>query len=119
MTHSWYKYADENVGLHPFDGVTEPNFVLGKDTKGTRTNIENLDENAKYSWVKSPRWKGNSMEVGPLARYLVAYASGRKDIKEQVDGALKALDVPAHRRCSRRSAAPRRADSSASGRRAR
>jgi hydrogenase large subunit len=94
VTHSWYKYGDEAKGLHPFDGVTEPNFVLGKGTKGTRTNIENLDEGAKYSWVKSPRWKGNAVEVGPLARYLVAYASGRKDIKEQVDGALKALDVP-------------------------
>ena len=90
---SWYKYPQEQNGLHPFDGVTEPNFVLGKDTKGTRTNIENVDESAKYSWVKSPRWKGNAVEVGPLARYLVAYASGRKDIKEQVDGALKALDV--------------------------
>jgi hydrogenase large subunit len=94
VTHSWYKYADESKGLHPFDGVTDPNFVLGKDTKGTRTNIENVDEGAKYSWVKSPRWKGNAVEVGPLARYLVAYARGRKDIKEQVDGALKALDVP-------------------------
>jgi hydrogenase large subunit len=94
VTHSWYKYPQEQNGLHPFDGVTEPNFVLGKDTKGTRTNIENIDEGAKYSWVKSPRWKGNAVEVGPLARYLVAYASGRKDIKEQVDGALKALDVP-------------------------
>jgi hydrogenase large subunit len=94
VTHSWYKYGDEAKGLHPFDGVTDPNFVLGKDTKGTRTNIENIDEGAKYSWVKSPRWKGNAVEVGPLARYIVAYASGRKDIKEQVDGALKALDVP-------------------------
>ena len=37
---------------------------------------------------------GKPYLVGPLARYLVAYASGRKDIKEQVDGALKALDVP-------------------------
>jgi len=94
VTHSWYKYPQEQNGLHPFDGVTEPNFVLGPKTKGSRTNIENVDESAKYSWVKSPRWKGNAVEVGPLARYLVAYARGRKDIKEQVDGALKALDVP-------------------------
>ncbi len=34
VTHSWYKYADESKGLHPFDGVTEPNFVLGKGTQG-------------------------------------------------------------------------------------
>ncbi len=94
VTHSWYKYADENKGLHPFDGVTEPNFVLGPGTKGNKSQIQAVDEAAKYSWVKAPRWKGNAMEVGPLARYIVAYARGRKDIKEQVDGALKALDVP-------------------------
>ncbi len=94
VTHSWYKQGDENKGLHPFDGVTDPNFVLGPATKGTRTNIENLDESAKYSWVKSPRWKGNAVEVGPLARYLVAYARGNKEIQEQVNGTLKALDVP-------------------------
>jgi hydrogenase large subunit len=32
--------------------------------------------------------------VGPLARYLVAYARGNAEIKEQVDGLLKTLDVP-------------------------
>jgi len=94
VTHSWYKYADESKGLHPFDGETEASFAIGPNTKGTRTDIKELDESAKYSWVKSPRWKGNAVEVGPLARYLVAYARGRQDIKEQVDGVLKALDVP-------------------------
>ncbi|HTP98441.1 MAG TPA: nickel-dependent hydrogenase large subunit [Casimicrobiaceae bacterium] len=94
VTHSWYKYADESKGLHPFDGVTDPTFVLGPNTKGSRTNIKEIDEGAKYSWVKSPRWKGNAVEVGPLARYIVAYARGREDIKAQVDGLLKTLDVP-------------------------
>jgi hydrogenase large subunit len=94
VTHSWYKYADEAKGLHPFDGVTDPKFELGKGTKGTKTNIQEIDESAKYSWVKSPRWKGHSVEVGPLARYVVAYARGNKEIQEQVNGVLKALDVP-------------------------
>jgi hydrogenase large subunit len=94
VSHSWYKYADETKGLHPFDGVTEANFVLGKQTKGDKKQLEAVDESAKYSWVKSPRWKGHPVEVGPLARYVVAYARGNKEIKEQVDGALKALDVP-------------------------
>jgi hydrogenase large subunit len=94
VSHSWYKYADEAKGLHPFDGVTDPKFELGKGTKGTKTNIQEIDESAKYSWVKSPRWKGHPVEVGPLARYLVAYARGNKEIQEQVNGALKALDVP-------------------------
>jgi len=94
VSHSWYKYADETKGLHPFDGVTDPNFVLGANTKGTRTDIKEVDESAKYSWVKSPRWKGHPVEVGPLARYIVAYARGHKEITEQVNGLLKALDVP-------------------------
>jgi hydrogenase large subunit len=94
VTHSWYKQGDETKGLHPFDGMTDPNFVLGPGTKGTRTNVQNFDESAKYSWVKSPRWKGNPVEVGPLARYIVAYARGNAEVKEQVDMVLKKLDVP-------------------------
>ena len=94
VSHSWYKYADETKGLHPFDGVTEPNFALGKGTKGTKTAIESLDESAKYSWVKSPRWRGHAMEVGPLARYVVGYAMGNAEFKEPVDMVLKKLDVP-------------------------
>jgi hydrogenase large subunit len=94
VTHSWYKYPDESKGLHPWDGVTEPNFVLGKGTVGKRTAIDNVDESAKYSWVKSPRFKGQPMEVGPLARYVTYYAMGIPEFKEPVDMVLKKLDVP-------------------------
>ncbi len=95
VAHSWYTYADESQGLHPFDGVTEPHFdPSGPNFKGTKTAIENIDESAKYSWLKSPRWRGHAMEVGPLARYLVAYGRGREDIKEQVDGLLRDLGLP-------------------------
>jgi hydrogenase large subunit len=96
VSHSWYKYADETKGLHPWDGVTEPNFVLGKGTKGTKTNIENLDESAKYSWIKAPRWKGHAMEVGPLSRMVMAYLQPKQYpwIKETIDASLKQLDVP-------------------------
>ncbi|MDR0770198.1 MAG: nickel-dependent hydrogenase large subunit [Burkholderiales bacterium] len=94
VDHSWYKYADESKGLHPFDGVTEPNYVLGPKTKGTRTNYQEIDESAKYTWVKAPRWRGHPMEVGPLARYVVGYARGNAEIKEQVDGLLGKLGLP-------------------------
>jgi hydrogenase large subunit len=93
VTHSWYKYPQEQGGLHPFDGVTEPHFDIGK-AKGTRTAIDNVDESAKYSWIKSPRWKGHPVEVGPLARYIVGYARGHKEMTEQVNLVLKTLDVP-------------------------
>jgi hydrogenase large subunit len=95
VTHSWYEYAgDDDGGLHPWDGETEPRFELGPNAKGTKTNIEALDEGGKYSWLKAPRWRGNAMEVGPLARYLVAYARGDEEIQAQVDGLLAALDLP-------------------------
>jgi hydrogenase large subunit len=96
VAHSWYKYPDETKGLHPFDGVTEPNFVLGPNTKGTKTNIKELDEGAKYSWIKAPRWRGNAMEVGPLARMVLGYLQPKQygEIHDLVDGALKKLDVP-------------------------
>jgi hydrogenase large subunit len=94
VPHSWYKYPDEKVGLHPWDGRTEPNYVLGANAKGSRTNIEQIDESAKYSWIKAPRWKGHAMEVGPLARYVIGYAKGDKFITEQINFVLKTLDVP-------------------------
>lgn len=94
VAHSWYKYADETKGLHPWDGVTEPHFELGKNTKGTKTKIENLDEAGKYSWIKAPRWRGHAMEVGPLARYVIGYVQKNPEFKEPVDKLLSDLGLP-------------------------
>jgi len=94
IPHSWYKYPDDSLGLHPWDGVTEPNYKLGLNTKGDRTHIKELDEAAKYSWIKAPRWRGHAMEVGPLARYVIGYAQGNKEITEQINFVIKTLDVP-------------------------
>jgi hydrogenase large subunit len=94
VTHSWYSYPDESKGLHPWDGITEPNYQLGPNAKGTKTNIKELDEAAKYSWIKAPRWRGNAVEVGPLARFVVGYAQGRPEFKEPTDQLLKTLDLP-------------------------
>ncbi len=96
VTHSWYKYADESKGLHPWDGVTEPNFELGKNTKGSKTNIQEIDESGKYSWIKAPRWRGHAMEVGCLSRMLLGYVQPQQYpfIKETIDSVLHKLDVP-------------------------
>ncbi|MDR2239850.1 MAG: nickel-dependent hydrogenase large subunit [Zoogloeaceae bacterium] len=94
VPHSWYSYPEGAKGLHPFDGVTQPHFELGKDFKGRKTKIEQLDEAGKYSWIKAPRWRGHAMEVGPLARYLIGYHQNRPDIKEPVDALLGKLNVP-------------------------
>ncbi|MGQ7247715.1 nickel-dependent hydrogenase large subunit [Halomonas sp. V046] len=92
VAHSWYTYADESRGLHPWDGVTEHHFEPGPGTIGTRTHIQQLDESAKYSWIKSPRWRGHAMEVGPLSRYILNYAQGNAFVVDQVDSSLAALN---------------------------
>jgi hydrogenase large subunit len=97
VTHSWYKYADESKGLHPFDGITEASYAPeGPNFKGTRTRIEHLDESAKYSWIKAPRWRGKAMEVGPLARMVLGYVQPKQypAIRETIDGALAQLGLP-------------------------
>jgi len=93
VTHSWYKYGDETKGLHPYQGETDPHFDIGA-AKGSKTKIEAVDESAKYSWVKSPRWKGNAMEVGPLARYVIGYAKGIPEFKEPAEMVLGKLGAP-------------------------
>src|SRR3569623_1359120 len=89
VSHSWYKYSQGDAqGLHPFKGETELNYT------GPKPPYEQLDVDKKYSWLKSPRWQGKSMEVGPLARVLMLYASGNAQAKELVGTTLKTLDVP-------------------------
>ncbi len=89
VSHSWYKYSQgDGQGLHPFKGETELDYT------GPKPPYEQLDVDKKYSWMKSPRWQGKSMEVGPLARVLMLYATGNAQAKELVDHTLKTLDVP-------------------------
>ncbi len=88
VTHSWYDYAQGNVGKHPWDGETRLHYT------GPKPPYEQLEVAQKYSWIKTPRWKGHAMEVGPLARVLVAYASGSAEVKELVGAALTQLNVP-------------------------
>jgi Ni,Fe-hydrogenase I large subunit len=51
------------------------------------------DKAGAYSWLKAPRYQGKVMEVGPLARIMVAYAQGQDPaLKSAVDGLLKTLN---------------------------
>jgi hydrogenase large subunit len=89
VSHSWYKYSQgDEHGLHPFRGETELNYT------GPKPPYEHLDVGQKYSWLKSPRWQGHAMEVGPLARVLMLHASGNAQARELVGMTLKTLDVP-------------------------
>ncbi len=89
IKHTWYDDTDGNdAGYHPWVGETNLNYT------GPKPPYDQLNVEEKYSWMKTPRWKGMPMEVGPLSRMLVGYASGRADIQEVVNKGLKALDVP-------------------------
>jgi hydrogenase large subunit len=90
ITNSWYDYeGGKDKGLHPWEGESKINYT------GPKPPFEQLDVSQAYSFLKTPRWKGHAMEVGPLARVLIGYAKGVPAFKEVVDAALAQLQVPA------------------------
>jgi hydrogenase large subunit len=88
VKHSWYDYTGgDDKPLPPASGETKPNYT------GPEPPYERLNLAEKYSWLKSPRYDGEPMEVGPLARMLVAYGLGHKRVHELVDSVLGQLKV--------------------------
>ena len=89
VAHSWYNYADgKDQGLHPWDGETKLDY---EGRGGPKTPYKQLNIEEGYSWLKSPRWKGKAMEVGPLARVLLLYAKGDEATRALVDSTLATL----------------------------
>jgi hydrogenase large subunit len=89
VAHSWYDYSSGKAsGLHPWSGETTLNYT------GPEPPYDHLDVDTSYSWLKSPRWNGNAMEVGPLARVLLLYAKGHEQTQALVNHALTTLDAP-------------------------
>jgi quinone-reactive Ni/Fe-hydrogenase large subunit len=82
-TRSWY--SDDNKTF-PSEGKTTPYYTDLNDDGTLKT------EN-KYSWIKSPRYKGKSMEVGPLSRMLVGYVKKSPIIKPYIDKYLEENDL--------------------------
>jgi len=90
VTHSWYEYSGGDLaGKNPYQGETRPKYT------GPKPPFEHLNVEEKYSWLKSPRFMDTPMEVGPLSRMLVAYASGQAEVKELVSAVLTKLNAPA------------------------
>jgi Ni,Fe-hydrogenase I large subunit len=88
ITHSWYEYSGgDDKAMHPYDGETNHKYT------GPQPPYEHLDTDAKYTWLKAPRYDDKAMEVGPLSRMLVAYASGHERVQEVVNSVLKTLGV--------------------------
>jgi hydrogenase large subunit len=89
VTHSWYKYRQgDSTGLFPWEGETAFNFT------GPKPPFDYLEVEGKYSWLKSPRWNELPMEVGPLARVLILYATGHEETVGLVNSVLETLKAP-------------------------
>jgi hydrogenase large subunit len=88
IAHSWYTYdKGEGVGLHPWAGETEIKYT------GPKPPFTTLEGYEKYSFLKTPRWKEQAMEVGPLARLIVSFAAGRTEVQDLVKDTLGRLGV--------------------------
>ena len=95
-THSWYQ---NDKALHPYEGDTTPNYTgfvdadtIGPDGTPIKTKALNLE--GKYSWIKSPRYNGEPMEVGPLAAIVVGLAAKNPRITKIATQFLKDTGLP-------------------------
>ncbi|WP_243312804.1 nickel-dependent hydrogenase large subunit [Fundidesulfovibrio agrisoli] len=77
VSRAWYAKSSP---LNPASGVTSPSYT-------------GYNQSAQYSWLKAPRYQGKPMEVGPLARVMVAYGKNHAQIKPAVDSLLKTLGL--------------------------
>jgi hydrogenase large subunit len=75
LKHSWY--ADSDSGKNPAKGETKPQ----------------PKKKQAYSFLKSPRYKGEVCELGPLARMVSNYVQGDGQVKKLVDSVLSQFDA--------------------------
>jgi Ni,Fe-hydrogenase I large subunit len=88
VSRSWYSYTGgDALPKNPALGETVPNYT------GPQPPFENLNTDGKYSWLKSPRYSDTPMEVGPLARMLVAYAAGHTQVRQEINTVLTRLGL--------------------------
>jgi ferredoxin hydrogenase large subunit/hydrogenase large subunit len=94
-------YIDGNLG--EFDASNIAEFVkYSKYSSGTALyplkgeTVPDAKKSGAYSWLKAPRYKGNVVEVGPLARAIITYLkNSNSDMKSLIDGALNSLNIKA------------------------
>ncbi|RPA31341.1 nickel-dependent hydrogenase large subunit [Shewanella frigidimarina] len=91
VTHAWYK-ADGPQ--HPYQGTTIPDYTGFIERDTVYGKLPTINGDGKYSWVKSPRYQDEPIEVGPLACLLVNYARGNQVVVNAVDGLLARTGLP-------------------------
>lgn len=89
VTHSWYEGTGDPE--HPYVGTTIPKYT-GLDKRDDGYAYLKTDE--KYSWIKSPLYDGKKVEVGPLARLVIAYAKKDENATKHISNFLKRSGLP-------------------------
>jgi hydrogenase large subunit len=85
---AWYGESPGDAApSSPAEGETKPAW------SGPPLPVDRLDGTGRYSWVKAPRYDGEPMETGPLARMLVADAARSREIRTSLGRMLDLLDV--------------------------
>lgn len=69
VARAWY---EPSKPLAPYDGATNPNYT-------------EYDLKRQYSWSKAPRYDGQPMETGPLARCMLNFARGEQGTRRMVE----------------------------------
>ncbi len=85
--HAWYEPTAEAL-QRPAESGTTPRY------DGPRPPFETLEGFERYSWVKAPRYEDDPVEVGPLARSLVATAAGGGDLPLRLSRAMALTGAP-------------------------
>ena len=80
IAHSWYQ---GDWDRHPFEEETVAAYT-------------HYDSSKKYSFVKSPRFEGKPMQVGPLSQMLVGYLTGHELIRKFATQVLDTAGSIAH-----------------------
>jgi Ni,Fe-hydrogenase I large subunit len=85
---AWYAAETDGTDLRrPSVGRTEPRY------SGPRPSFDTVTATDRYTWVKAPRYEDDPMEVGPLARLLVASAADSSEVQGRLSEALAALGL--------------------------
>lgn len=87
VSSAWYTYKEGDVGVQPKVGETTVAYT------GPKPPFQWLANSDKYTWSKAPRYDGKVMQVGPVARVILAYVQGHKRTKELVDLAISKLGI--------------------------
>ncbi|MGI2261010.1 nickel-dependent hydrogenase large subunit [Shewanella sp. GXUN23E] len=91
VSHAWYTAPGPQ---QPWDGTTIPQHTPFIERDTVYGPLPTVDEAGKYSWVKSPRYGGEPVEVGPLSAILVNYARGTPEVVDAVNTFLTQAGLP-------------------------